>query len=135
MTYLAIKIIFIFIFFKFHLICHVATFNWAICHNFKPYKWTIIKYGGNWYLKKKRNFNQKFPLVGCVIFWWIDEKWHYHGSCKLLALELPEFHMYMVSHKVTYIHCNLCNLFDSTHTHRNMLSCKWMANGHHNSKF
>jgi hypothetical protein len=61
----------------------------------------------------------------------------FHCSCKLVALELHnsclyivvhelhELHRYMVSHtmNINYICCNSCDLFDSTHAHRNMLNC------------
>jgi hypothetical protein len=124
----------------------VAIYNWVTYHNLRPYKWTIIMYGGNQYFKKKRNFNQKFTIVGVSYFDELIKKWHYHGCYKLVAsklhnnysyiviTKLHELHMYMVSHMMTYIHCNWCNLFDSTHTYNNMSSCKWMANSHCNSK-
>jgi hypothetical protein len=31
--------------------------------------------------------------------------------------------MYIVSHVVSSIHCNSCNLSNNIHTHRNILSC------------
>jgi hypothetical protein len=68
--------------------------------------------------------------------WWkVMLTWHYHYSCKLVALELHnscsyiaitklhKLHMYMVSHMVSYIYCNSCNLTNSTHICRNPLSC------------
>jgi ribulose kinase len=76
--------------------------------------------------------------------------WHYHGSCKLIALklhnnysyivviELHKLHMYMVSHMVGCIRRSSCNLSNNTHAHKNTLSCNelynWITNGHYHSK-
>jgi len=61
--------------------------------------------------------------------------WSQHGSYKLIALELHiscsyiviteshELHMYTVSHMVSCILCNSCDLSDSIHTYKNTLSC------------
>ncbi len=62
--------------------------------------------------------------------------WCYHiGSCKLVALELhisysckvviklDELHMYTISHLVSCIHCNSCNLSNNIHIRRNTLNC------------
>jgi hypothetical protein len=67
--------------------------------------------------------------------WKVTSTWRHHNSCKLVALklhsscsyiivvELHKLHMYMVSYMVSCIPCNSCNLPNSTHAHRNMLSC------------
>jgi len=61
--------------------------------------------------------------------------WCYYCSCKLVAsklhnscsyivvTKLHNLHMYMVSHMVSCIHCNSCNLSNSTHVLKNMPSC------------
>jgi len=78
--------------------------------------------------------------------WKVMLAWHYHGSCKLVALELHnscfyivvielhKLHMYMVSYAMGCIHCNSCNLFNSIHAYKNIMSYKWIANGHYNWK-
>jgi hypothetical protein len=61
--------------------------------------------------------------------------WCYHGSYKLVALELHnncsyivvnklhKLHMYTISHMVNCIHCNSCNLSDNIQSYRNTLNC------------
>jgi hypothetical protein len=61
--------------------------------------------------------------------------WRYFCSYKLVALklhnsysyiviiELHELHMYTISHMVSYIHCNSCNLSNNIHACRNTLIC------------
>ncbi len=44
----------------------------------------------------------------------------------LVYIIVIELHMYTISHVVNYIPCNSCNLFDSTHAHRNTLSCNML---------
>jgi hypothetical protein len=65
--------------------------------------------------------------------WWkVTLTWHYHGGCKLVALDLHcsysyitviDLHMYTISCIVNYIHSNSCDLSNNIHTHKNMLSC------------
>ncbi len=64
----------------------------------------------------------------------IMSTWCYHGSCKLIALKLHnscsyivlsklfKLHMYMVSHIMSYMRCNSCDLSNNIHTHRNRLN-------------
>jgi hypothetical protein len=64
-----------------------------------------------------------------------NSTWHYHCSCKLTALELynscscivgielHELHMYTISHTMSCIHCNSCDLSNGTHVYKNMLNC------------
>jgi hypothetical protein len=64
--------------------------------------------------------------------------WCHHCSYKLVALELHnssfymvitklhELHMYIVSYTMCCIHFNSCDLFNSTHVHRNTLNCNEM---------
>ncbi len=56
-------------------------------------------------------------------------RWCYHGSCKLVTLELHNscfkivvtlLHVYMVSHIVSCICYNSCDLSNNTHTCRNI---------------
>jgi hypothetical protein len=97
-------------------------------------------HNGWWKLifQKKIHFHQKIPKMSCVKFWWkVTSTWCYHCSCKLVALKLHnscsyivvikllELHIYIVSYIVSYICYNACDLSNSTHTRRNMLSCKW----------
>jgi hypothetical protein len=71
--------------------------------------------------------------------WWkIMSTWRYHCSCNLVALKLynncsyivvivlHELHMYMVSHMVSFIHCNSCS--------KKYVELQWVANGQCNSK-
>jgi hypothetical protein len=44
----------------------------------------------------------------------------------LVYIIVIELHMYTISHVINYIPCNSCNLFDSTHAHRNLLSCNML---------
>jgi hypothetical protein len=67
--------------------------------------------------------------------WKMMSTWHYHASCKLVVLglrnncsyiivnELYKLHMYMVSYMMSCIYCNLCNLWNNIHAHRNKLNC------------
>jgi hypothetical protein len=67
--------------------------------------------------------------------WWkVTLAWYYHGSYKLITLmlysscsyivviKLHKLHMYMVSHKVGYIHCKSCNLSNNIHACKNTLN-------------
>jgi hypothetical protein len=115
-------------------VCHVTTFNYAMCHILKPYKWIIIMDGGHSYFKKHPK-NPHSATCWILMDWWrMMLAWHYHGSCKLVALELHnnyfyivviKLHMYAISHTMRCICCNSYNLSNITHVHRNILSCKW----------
>ncbi len=99
-------------------------------------KWKMVMDGGDQCFKKH---SQKNPhSVMCQNFinqWKVMSTWRHHNSCKLVALklhssssyiivvELHKLHMYMVSYMVSCIPCNSCNLSNSTHTHKNMLTC------------
>jgi hypothetical protein len=103
------------------------------------YKWTAIMDGGDQYFQKE--ISPKNPHnVTCQILldqWKMISCWCYYGDYKLIALELHNncfyivvtelhgLHMYTISHMLSCIYHNSCNLFDSIHTYRNMLSCKW----------
>jgi hypothetical protein len=62
--------------------------------------------------------------------WKVTLAWHYHSSCKLVALKLHnscsyiivtklnELHMYTISHTMNCICWNSCDLFDSIHNHK-----------------
>jgi len=94
-------------------------------------KWTIIMDGGDQCFKKH---SQKIlHNATCQILinqWKVTSTWHHQGSCKLVALKLHsssyiivtklhELHMYMVLYMMS---CNSCDLSNSTHVHKNMLS-------------
>jgi hypothetical protein len=123
----------------------VEDFDYATCHHIK---WTIIINGGDQNFKKKSTKNPHSATCQILMDQWkVMSTWCYHGSCKLITLELHnscfyivvnelhnscfyiivnelhKLHMYIVSHIVNCIYCNLCDLFDNTHTHKNMLSC------------
>jgi hypothetical protein len=88
--------------------------------------------------QKENNSHPKIPIVPHQILmdqWKMTLTWCYHGSCKLFALKLHnscsyivviklhELHMYIVSHTVSCIYYNSCNLSNSIHTYKNMQSC------------
>ncbi len=50
----------------------MATFDCAMCHNLKLYKWTIIMDGGDQYFHKA--IHPKIAIMLGVRFWWINEK-------------------------------------------------------------
>ncbi len=72
--------------------------------------------------------------------------WHYNSSCKLVALELPNYysctittelhklHTYTIPHIMSCIHYNTINSFNNTRAIKNMLNCNEITNGHYNSK-
>jgi len=89
-------------------------------------------------IKISKNNSPKNPhSATCKILmdWWkVKSRWCYHGSCKLVALELHnncsyivvnklhKLHMYMVSHIVNYIYVVTYVTCFITLTHKNMLS-------------
>jgi hypothetical protein len=91
-------------------------------------------------ISKRKCFSPKnLHSAMCQILmdqWKVTLTWHYHSSCKLVALELHnsrfyivvielnKLHMYMVSYTMGYIHCNSCNLFNSIRTYKIL----WVAN-------
>jgi hypothetical protein len=101
----------------------------------KQYKWTIIMDDGNQYFKEKK-IHPKIYIMPHIKIWWIDKKstWCFNDGCKQVVLELfssysyiiviklHKLHLHMVSHIVSCIYCNSCNLFDNIHTHRNTLN-------------
>jgi len=64
--------------------------------------------------------------------WWkVRSTWCYHCSCKLITLKIYnscsyiiviKLHMYVISHMLSCIHYNSCNLSNNIHTHRNTFS-------------
>ncbi len=47
-----------------------------------------------------------------------------HISCSyIVVIESHELHVYTISHTVSCILCNSCDLSNSTHTYKNTLSC------------
>jgi hypothetical protein len=111
--------------------------NYVTSHNLIPYK--MNNHNGWWKLifQKKTISPKNSHNVTCQILmdWWkLTSTWCYHCSCKLVALELhnscsyivvTKLHMYTISHIVNHICYNSCDLSNSSHTYRNMLSCKW----------
>ncbi len=105
--------------------------------NRKQYK--MNNHNGWWRSMFQKTFTKKIlHNATCKILinqWKVTSTWHHQGSCKLVALKLHtsysyiivtnlhELHMYMVSYMVSCIPCNSCDLSNSTHVHRNMLSC------------
>jgi hypothetical protein len=41
----------------------------------------------------------------------------------IIVVKFHELHMYMVSHTMSCIHCNSCNLFNNIHACKNTLGC------------
>jgi len=83
--------------------------------------------------KEKKPKNPHSATCQHLMDWWkMMLAWCYHHSCKLVALELHnscfyivviKLHMYAISHTMRCIYCNSYNFSDSTHVHRNTLSC------------
>jgi hypothetical protein len=66
-----------FLVYKFQLKCHMTTFDYAMCHNLRPFKmnnhngWSISIYFLN---------HQKIFILPLVKFWWMDEQWCHHDA-------------------------------------------------------
>ncbi len=120
----------------------MTIFDYITCHNLKPYK---MNNHNGWWRSIFQNQNNSHPenphnITRQILMDWLKvmSTWYYHGSWKLVALELynncfymvviklNELHMYTVSHMMNYIHYNSYDLSNNTHTHKNTLSCKWL---------
>jgi hypothetical protein len=81
--------------------------------------------------KKNSLKNPCSTMCQILMDWWkVRSTWCYRCNYKLVALKvyssysyiiITKLHMYTISHIVSYIHCNSCNLSNNTHPHRNTL--------------
>jgi len=83
--------------FKIQLICHVATFDYATCHNPRPSK--TNNHNGQWMSIFQKN-HKFFFIVPCVKCWWMDEKWCQHDIMIIVIGELHSSWKWVVATKL-----------------------------------